>query len=242
MRPLSAGELLQVWEWGQNRHPVDRALAILAMAWPEKTWEEITYLHLGQRDGELLALRECMFGPYLSGYAACPACGDELEFELDTSGLPKATPVSGEQIWNTDGLQIHFRYPNSRDLAALAQTGSVDAARTLLLERIITQIRQGQTKLTVQELPPEIGTSLQEYILESEPLLEIQLALSCPACEHAWNILLDISTYLWAEISAQAQRLLGEVHLLASAYGWSEAEILGISEHRRARYLEMVLA
>ena len=47
---------------------------------------------------------------------------------------------------------------------------------------------------------------------------------------------------LWAEISARAQHLLREVHLLASAYGWSEQQILELSPTRRASYLRMVSA
>jgi hypothetical protein len=41
---------------------------------------------------------------------------------------------------------------------------------------------------------------------------------------------------------ARARRLLIEVHSLASAYGWSETDILSMSEPRRALYLEMVQA
>jgi hypothetical protein len=47
---------------------------------------------------------------------------------------------------------------------------------------------------------------------------------------------------LWAEIEVRAKRLLLEVHLLATAYGWSEAEILSLNAQRREFYLEMVRA
>jgi hypothetical protein len=43
-------------------------------------------------------------------------------------------------------------------------------------------------------------------------------------------------------MEARAKRLLAEVHLIASAYGWSEAEILGLSRARRDFYLDMVRA
>lgn len=42
------------------------------------------------------------------------------------------------------------------------------------------------------------------------------------------------------EISARARTLLVEVHQLASAYGWSEREILSLAPERRAPYLAMV--
>ena len=42
------------------------------------------------------------------------------------------------------------------------------------------------------------------------------------------------------ELEAQAKRLLRSVHVLASAYGWSESEILALSEARRDAYVELV--
>ena len=49
--------------------------------------------------------------------------------------------------------------------------------------------------------------------------------------------MLDIGSFVWAEIESRARRVLGEVHALASAYGWSEAETLSLSAVRRASYL-----
>ena len=51
---------------------------------------------------------------------------------------------------------------------------------------------------------------------------------------------LDAGAVLWDEIDARARALLGEVHLLAAAYGWTEREILALGAERRASYLSMV--
>jgi len=53
---------------------------------------------------------------------------------------------------------------------------------------------------------------------------------------------LDMARFLWMEVRAAARRLLGEIHQLASAYGWSERAIAGMSPGRRAAYLEMLSA
>jgi len=74
----------------------------------------------------------------------------------------------------------------------------------------------------------------------ADPLAEIRLTFDCPVCGDAFEDDLDLPTFLWAEMAARAKRLLSEVHLLASAYGWSEAEILGLSPVRREFYLGMV--
>ena len=86
-----------------------------------------------------------------------------------------------------------------------------------------------------QELE-EIG----ERMAVADPLAETRLTLHCPKCEYDWEATLDIVAFVWAEIEARARRLLLEIHTLASAYGWSETQILALSENRRARYVEMV--
>ena len=64
--------------------------------------------------------------------------------------------------------------------------------------------------------------------------------MTCPACGRFWQAAFDIASYLWSELDALAQRLLGEVHTLARAYGWREADVLSMSPWRRQFYLEMV--
>ena len=76
----------------------------------------------------------------------------------------------------------------------------------------------------------------------SDPLAETLVNLRCAECGHQWEEELDIAAWLWVEIEARARRLLFDVHTLATAYGWSEHEILSLSEPRRTLYLEMVQA
>jgi hypothetical protein len=70
-------------------------------------------------------------------------------------------------------------------------------------------------------------------------MAETRVAIECPKCCNRWDEALDIAVFLWAEIDAQARRLLRDVHVLGSAYGWSEADILSLGERRRALYVEM---
>jgi hypothetical protein len=81
-----------------------------------------------------------------------------------------------------------------------------------------------------------------ERMAAADPLAEIVLNFQCPACEATCHESLDLPTFLWAELEALARRLVMDVHALASAYGWSEREILALSDTRRRLYLEMVSA
>jgi hypothetical protein len=75
---------------------------------------------------------------------------------------------------------------------------------------------------------------------EQDPLAEVLLDLHCPECGHQWQMVFDIVSYFWSELSVRARRLLYDVHALAQAYGWRESDILSMSDTRRQFYLGMV--
>ncbi len=75
---------------------------------------------------------------------------------------------------------------------------------------------------------------------EADPLADARLALSCPACGRPWEAAFDVVAFLWGELDAWARRTFAEVHALASAYGWREADVLALSPERRRIYLDLV--
>jgi hypothetical protein len=238
-RALAAAELLTVWERGRALHPTDRAL-LLVHATCELADDRLAALSVGQRDAHLLAARAALFGERLDGWAACPRCGERLEFSLRVSDLqPDGAPAAGEPILvEAEGVCVTVRPPDSRDLAAIASAGTLDAARQLLLRRCVTV--QDNSDRDVAHLPPALLARISETLSQREAQADVTLAMRCVACAHAWQLLFDIGSFLWSEIEASAGRLLGEVDALARAYGWHEADILAMSGARRAAYLGMV--
>ncbi|MGL5803905.1 MAG: phage baseplate protein, partial [Xenococcaceae cyanobacterium] len=83
MRYLAANDILHIWEIGQNQHPLDRALTMLAVAMPDRTTDELARLSIGRRDSLLLRLREITLGQHLVSVAQCPQCGEQLELEMN---------------------------------------------------------------------------------------------------------------------------------------------------------------
>ena len=76
-----------------------------------------------------------------------------------------------------------------------------------------------------------------EALAESDPGAQTALRVRCP-CGSEWVGELDIRTVVWSDLTDWVGRTLTEVHQLARAYGWSEAEILAMSGWRRRWYLE----
>jgi hypothetical protein len=245
MRRLSAHDLLGIWEVGEDQHPLDRALTILAAACPELTRDELAALSIGQRDARLLALRELTYGPRLEGFVECPRCAEGLEFDVSATDL-KAEPATGPDAPGealelvAGGLQVRFRLPDSRDLASVLGYRDPAAARDLLVRRCVLEASREGDRVEDGELPGEAVAEISRRMAEHDPQAEVLMDFRCPACDHRWQALFDALSFFWTELAAQARRLLREVHTLARAYGWREADILGMSTRRRRFYLEMI--
>ncbi len=244
MRPLTPHEFLHVWERGETEHPLDRALTLLAPACPELTRKQLASLSIGQRDALLLALREKTFGRNIQASADCPQCRNRLEFALNLADFQLSTveehPQGSEFSFTIGGLSVRARFPNSLDLASVAGYQDVSAARKVLARRCVLELRDSDREIGSEELPEQVISALSRQIANRDPASEIELDLRCSECGHRWHALFDILAFLWIEISAYAQRLLGEIHTLARAYGWNENEIMALSARRRQLYIQMV--
>jgi len=248
MRALSPLELLSVWERGEASPPTQRALLLLAAAHPDVDPDRLARLSVGRRDARLIALRGHLFGSRLLGVSACPACGERVEVTFD----PAASGITAPADPDTETLvpvvetlkvadhEVAFRAPDGEDVAAIAGAPDVPAARAALLARCILSVRRNGGDVPLDEAPPAVMEAVVERMAELDPHADVQLALTCPACDHAWPVSLDIIAFLWREIDAWAARVLREVHVLASAYGWRESDILRLSPARRRAYLELI--
>ncbi|MCL4705850.1 gp26 family baseplate hub assembly chaperone [bacterium] len=241
-RALTASQLLGVWEQGRFEPPVQRALLLLAAAYPETSVEHFARLSLGQRDAHLLALREWAFGSQLHSLVSCPQCGERLELNFNTVDLRAASADEPAQALalNVEGYEIQFRLPDSLDLVAISNLPDLAASRQQMLERCLLSVQQNGEARSVAQLPDRVIDATTQEMAQADPQADVQLALACPACGNQWHAAFDILSFFWNELHAWALRLLREVHLLASAYGWREADILSLSPWRRQFYLEMV--
>lgn len=235
METLSAESLLVTWEQARYRHPIDRALVLYAWARADLDPDELADEPLGRRNSTLSRLRRAFFGDSLRARLLCPQCGQWLEFTATISALLD-TPEPTNSLAEAGGHV--FRPPTSRDLAMIADTDDPDAAALQLLRLCCVESVESVSDVELENLIDEIETSLEQI----DPRADFTMDCHCRECGHEWGAPFDIASFLWGEIDARAQRLLDEIHLLARAYGWTEAEILSLSQERRTAYLERVVA
>lgn len=234
MSALDPATLLSVWEHGLARHPLDRALLLLTLASPDTPADALADVPLGQRNQRLARLREQLFGAALELVVDCPACGSRMEFPLLPAALPPAKHATGPI--EVGGL--HFHLPTTRHLAWISELGDAHEGARALLRACATT----PEALPADEQLDALLARVEARLDEADPWAELSIALTCPVCGHPDSVLFDPGTVLWDALDSEARRLLDEVHLLASRYGWSEAEILSLSGARRHAYLARVLA
>ena len=235
---MQHADFLSLWEKGRALHPLDQGLLAIHAAFPEAT--SIADWPLGQRNRALAELHCFYFGHALEGWTSCPVCGEKLEFKMDGRALAEQPPPQ-----QGAAIVIHgetFRLPTTRDLALVAQERDALQGHDSAAVRLLRVCRVDGGEEMEHSWSEEELDEAGEKMAAADPLAEIILNFQCPMCEGTCQESLDLPTFLWAELEALAKRLAREVHTLASAYGWSESEILALSDARRRLYMEMVSA
>ncbi|MGY5124738.1 T4 family baseplate hub assembly chaperone [Streptomyces nigrescens] len=246
MTVTGPAELLATWEAGLSRQGGDRALLLHRAARPGTGTDALLSVPPGERAADLFALRRALFGERLQITLDCtgPDCAAAMEFELDAAelGARPRVPEDGLRVAEGDWTVV-FRLPSVADLTAVASLAAdAEEARRLLGARCARTARRGGRAATDEELaalPEAVLKRFAEAAERADPAAEVVLTIACPECGAATPAELDIAAYLWTELDVWARDVLLDVHLLASAYGWSEPQILALSPLRRRYYLEL---
>ncbi len=265
---LPAERLLGLWERAGGLGPVERDLALAEAAGMDP--EELRGRPLGRTSAAVLDLRETVLGPDLVATAACPSCASRVEFALDARALRATVAVTdgatagesggaaigefhGATIGESGGATagefhgatlavgrylVEWRPVAPGDLAAAATSPDPVAE---LRRRCLAATGEDRRAVDPATLPPEVLQAAEAAMVAADPLAELLVALACPDCGAGFEADLDVGAFVWAELDARARRLLHEVDVLARAYGWTEPEVLALSEARRAAYLRIVL-
>lgn len=172
---------------------------------------------------------------------SCAGCGETLEL-APTIGELRADEASVPDASGTvshAGYDVTFRQPTALDLAEIAYETDLERAGGELLERCVLEARRGGLPVEARELPEDVAAALDAALAEADPQADLELGVECPACGHASTTRFDIASFFWCELERFALGMLREIHVLASAYGWSESQIIALGPRRRL-YLELI--
>ncbi|MFG1793085.1 hypothetical protein [Nocardia sp. NPDC049149] len=235
LRVPATAALLDAWESGLGADPADRALPLLALMCEDD--RDLDECAPGELNRLLLRARALLFGAAADAVADCPDCGTQLEASIPLAELTVGEP-DGVGAAVLDAVDVRFRLPTRRDLAALADLPVEQAARRLL-ERCVLSLRSGAAELSLAELSAETADAVDAAISDADPDAVIEVTLTCPECGDAVRLSLDPASFLWDEVDRWALRVLWEVAELATVFGWNEDAIVALSPWRRQMYLSL---
>ena len=240
---LRAADTLAIWErvasLGPDARSIDRTLLLASFNGDETA--ALSAAPVGRCHAKLLELRLRMGSEELDWIATCPQCANPVEFAVDAIdllALDVPTEVGAELVFVSSGCTVHGRPPASIDLIGLDEETNPVAA---LRRRCVVATDAEGNDLDPATLPGDILDDIDSALAATDPLAELVVSLRCPDCGVGFEADVDFGAFVWSEVDARAQRILHDVDVLARAYGWTEPDVLALSESRRAAYLRLVV-
>jgi hypothetical protein len=165
-----------------------------------------------------------------------PDCGTTFEIALPVDALgdgsPPAEPIA---VALPAGGSVTVRLPTGEDQrrwVAARYRSSGEAVNAIAGALVV----EGQLSADDGSMLTAIGAALADH----DPLVHFTVACNCPSCAGAAELPIDLEALAIGRLAAVRRALIEDVHVLASAYGWTESEILAIAPERRARYRELI--
>jgi hypothetical protein len=201
--------------------------------------EEADWASLTVTDFEWLvvALRQLVLGPVLQCGFACPhpGCGERVQLDIPLAAyLAPVRPTRPRDVTSVEGRPGWFRL----DEAAFRLPTAGDQAATL--------DRPGGARLLARDcieppgLNPKLRARIERAMAAMAPEVSRPVAGHCPACGASVQAGLHLPSLVVAEFRRAAAWVIDDVHLLASAYGWTETDILALPGHRRQDYARRI--
>lgn len=195
--------------------------------------EELFNLTIGERDQLLIKAYQALFGSEIEVFSSCSACSCELELLVDLNELLAAD----YEVDANSEIELHGK----QLLVEPIRVGDLKQVKRIGYEKWIDE-KLSQAKIASKLITQEGRNEYAARLSELDPQADICLEFECVECQFSWIDPFDIASQLWFRFDATCKRLLAAVHSLASAYGWTETEVLAMSPWRREVYLNMVRA
>jgi hypothetical protein len=192
-------------------------------------------LPIGDLDLLIVSRRREILGDAFVAEGSCPGCSAHVDVHFSLADFashhrPRTTraaaPAPEPGWWRLRALEVTFRLPVAADVLAVAGRAS---ARLLLEQRCVRGDRDARARRLTSRAMSVLG-----------PALRAEVAGVCPECSA--DVLLDVDAreLCLAELRFLANSVLDDVHVIAAAYGWPEAAILGLPSSRRIRYASLI--
>lgn len=175
--------------------------------------------------------------------ACCESCRERFDFAVDYRNLPVKEAGEGYPFADVEtGLgPFRFRVPTGADQEFLADQDDAEALRCLLTRCLAARPGQVADMRSSREIVDSFSADdigrIETALEAVAPEVAVAVQAACPVCG-ALHVI-DVNPYQ-ALSRTLREDLLQEIHIIASAYHWGEAEILELPLDRRRRYLDLI--
>lgn len=173
----------------------------------------------------LAHLYRAMFGEVISQNVDCAAC--HKKFSVDFSLADWVGQIRGgitpERAREFDGAG--YRLPTR----AILRSGARDPGA------LARRLWQGAAPLAPNRL-----ADFEAQVARDCPVLQDDIEAPCPRCSEVVRKRFVLRAHLATRLAGRLRALLRDIHVLASSYHWSAAEILGLPRQTRAALIDTI--
>ena len=191
-------------------------------------------LPIGDLDLLIVSRRREILGDAFVAEGACPGCSAPVDVHLSLAEYARhhrprttraALPAREPGWWRLRAREVTFRLPVAADVLAVA--GQADARLLLARDASAEVTTPGPARWPAGRWSPRPGAAGRGR-------------RDCPEC--CADVVLDVDTreLCLTELRFLANSVLDDVHVIATAYGWTQAAILGLPSSRRTRYAGLI--
>lgn len=190
---------------------------------------------LGARNQRLIALHDEWIGGAIEAQVACSQCRLANSFLVPKAAMRALSPADPDALvrLSYQGGEIAYRVPRMADIMAV---GAAADMRLAMLDRCAATGDQGPAAA----LDAAMLDAIEAGFDRADPLANIVVESLCSGCGAAIAASVNLAAFVVIDLDRLYATLLRDVDMLASAYGWGEAEILALPADRRARYVAMI--
>ncbi len=150
---------------------------------------------LQQQVGEVIALR-----------CRCPACGEQITFDIVLPTLLEALPASdppGEHRLEHGAWQVRFRLPGPDDLLSLGDEADEHRFAAALMQRCLIEVRHDGRPAA--ELPAPLCERVSARMEALDPAASLAFAVTCTGCAHRWSAPFDAARALLVHAAGRSR-------------------------------------
>ena len=200
--------------------------------------DTVSRLTVADRQYLMLRLGAMLNGEQLWLKVECVHCQSLFDVEVQRKDLPVKQAAAGFPVvrLHLNDWEIEAAVPTGEDQEGICELEEVEALRYLLRQCIRSVNGQQPSEDFFRLLSEADIEAIDEALDEVAPAVCDQLLVSCPECKSEQSARLDH----YAHIGLNEYLFYDEIHTLASHYHWSEADILGLPQLKRRRYLDLI--